>query len=588
MAITVIQRPNQEGVLIASAVGNPVLYVLERRDFTFNQINNSGGFIQLQFNSVDLTTSIANGDRLYIKSNNSVYDLFATVTAVSFSTNTLVTVDVAYISAAPGGFVNTDRRQNYYLEVELYQSGGGIKLIDHLFKYKPNSRGIINVDVSSLLKSLMSANTTFSHSSFNQNYQDFSTSFKNFHIRYREVWTGSAESQTSDSSNVINAINASQQINPGGTGGYLTVYSINGSTKQFLTKNKVKNIKLNAPLDFLNFNSSPNYISLNIGAVTLFNSINNAPALASSRITATLFHSKTHFLYFSNWQLGTGTDWGNPSGRSFSITIAELSSSKRRAIPIIVNTAGSVTISYLVSVGNYRGNGGVFTISARDVDDNSVVSSGFPITGNGNYEGQITLSLTTAVKLLTVQVSTGTGVGSGNQSVSVIFLSVQRTRENYTVRQVEVPAAIPVVFNNKSEEILVNTLEPCNNDVTLMWTNSLGGLEQHTFPYNQEMEYVNDQGRRFKEILLYDQDLSIDQWEVLNELMSPKEPFKNNILQLTSSTFKTDSIDNQQVYLIRSDLTKIGVIVIPQTNTTRTKRSKHDISIRIRLPEYYL
>lgn len=70
----------------------------------FNQVNNSGGFVQLQFNGVDLTEYFVRGKVVKFISTNLVYNnVYGEITSVSFSTNTLVTLDQSYVSAAPGG-----------------------------------------------------------------------------------------------------------------------------------------------------------------------------------------------------------------------------------------------------------------------------------------------------------------------------------------------------------------------------------------------------------------------------------------------------------------------------------------------------
>src|SRR5687767_15834608 len=107
MSLIVTQRPSiayNSETARWNAVKNPILYKMQRKDFAFNQVNNSGGFIQLQFNAVNLVSSFDVGDSVYVKSDNGIYALAGLVTARSFSTNTLVTIDQSYVSAAPGGF----------------------------------------------------------------------------------------------------------------------------------------------------------------------------------------------------------------------------------------------------------------------------------------------------------------------------------------------------------------------------------------------------------------------------------------------------------------------------------------------------
>lgn len=79
----------------------------------FEQVNNDGGNIQVQFNGVDKSSDFTIGTSLRVLSDNGVYDVTANITAVSFSTNTVVTIDSPYVSAAPGGAVNRGTYKNF-------------------------------------------------------------------------------------------------------------------------------------------------------------------------------------------------------------------------------------------------------------------------------------------------------------------------------------------------------------------------------------------------------------------------------------------------------------------------------------------
>ena len=144
MSLTVTQRPSivHEGETSRwNALKNPVVYKMQRKDFTFDQINNNAGNIQLQFNAVDVTSSFAVGQTVRVKSDNGVYDGFGSVTAEAFSTNTLITINIPYVSTAPGGFVNNlTTRLNYRVEIEVYNSDNEL-LNDVPFYFSPDSGG---------------------------------------------------------------------------------------------------------------------------------------------------------------------------------------------------------------------------------------------------------------------------------------------------------------------------------------------------------------------------------------------------------------------------------------------------------------
>ena len=234
MSLTVTQRPYQTINAERSswnAVGNPVIYKMQRKDFTFTQINNSGGFVQVQFDGVDITGSFSNSASLYVASDNGVYDDFGLQTAEAFSGgNTLITTDIVYVSAAPGGFVNNDTlRPLYAVDIDVYDTSD-VLLNSESFRYTPNSRGALIIDVAPILRAEMVADndidlTQVYESSSAYEIQTDANVSQGFYIKYTEVWTGSANSVTSDSLYELFAIFGAMQI-PSAYGGNIYEYLI--------------------------------------------------------------------------------------------------------------------------------------------------------------------------------------------------------------------------------------------------------------------------------------------------------------------------------------------------------------------------
>lgn len=251
MSLTVTQRPYQtidNDVSKWNAVGNPVLYKMQRKDFTFDSVTNSGGFVRLVLSSThgNVASSFVIGDELYFTTDAGVYDTFGTVTASSYSApNTLVTLTTAYISSSTG-FVNNDNlRPSYRIQVEVYDSGD-TQIGDSAFSYSPNSKGACIIDISSIIRSIMSADNDADLTGTDKSFDD-NTIYLGFYIKYREVWIGSAESQTNDSTNEFFSLLAAMQI-PSTYGGNVYNYLILGnmkiqettlSTAQILTGNSV-------------------------------------------------------------------------------------------------------------------------------------------------------------------------------------------------------------------------------------------------------------------------------------------------------------------------------------------------------------
>lgn len=96
-------------------MGRIPVYEAFKPSFSWDQVNNSGGFVQLQFNAVDRTEDFTIGQNVKFTSTGGLYlNLYGEITAVSFSTNTLVTLTTGYLGAAgSGGTVNIVDRGDF-------------------------------------------------------------------------------------------------------------------------------------------------------------------------------------------------------------------------------------------------------------------------------------------------------------------------------------------------------------------------------------------------------------------------------------------------------------------------------------------
>jgi hypothetical protein len=232
MSLEVTQRPIFDNTNWFG-VKTPIVYRLQRKDFTFNQVNNNSSDIQLQFNAVNISAQFTPGDVLYIKSDNDEYDLFAEVKASTFSTNTLVTVDAPYTSTAPGGFANnTTSRRLYRVEINLYDIDD-ILLNDSPFRYNPNTKGAIIADVSSVVRQFVSPLLTFDFAG--SEVQVDSGIYQGFYIGYKEVWAGSSEAEVDDDSNPVYGILGGIPI-PSATGASYEDYLLGEDGTKLLTK----------------------------------------------------------------------------------------------------------------------------------------------------------------------------------------------------------------------------------------------------------------------------------------------------------------------------------------------------------------
>jgi hypothetical protein len=140
-----------------------------------------------------------------------------------------------------------------------------------------------------------------------------------------------------------------------------------------------------------------------------------------------------------------------------------------------------------------------------------------------------------------------------------------------------------------TEELEVTVKDPCESPVLLWWKNTLGGDSFWLFDENQEYEFTYPGGRRVRRMTLFADNLSIQQWDSINELNSPSDVFALNIVDYEMSDVinKTHFRNDNQVYIINADATKTGVIVIISPNRTKTFYKKHAIEVTIELPEFF-
>lgn len=139
------------------------------------------------------------------------------------------------------------------------------------------------------------------------------------------------------------------------------------------------------------------------------------------------------------------------------------------------------------------------------------------------------------------------------------------------------------------EEMVIEVRDPCPSQVLLFWKNTLGGDAFWMFDESQEYEFAYPNGRKVKRLKLFADNLKLGQWEGINELNSPSEVIALNIVDygMDDSIDKTHFRNDNQVYIITQDLIKVGVIVIPNSNDTKTIYKKHSIEITIELPELF-
>jgi len=155
---TIISRPIKDFCAF-NAVGNPIVYTIERSDSGFNFMNDVGGFAQLEISAFDNASFWTIGNTIYISK--AGYNLTAHVTASTFTGgNTYVTTDTPYIPSAgsSGGHANNlDKRTDYRIEVEVFDYDTNESLGPRITS-NPDNAGIVKINISGIVSSYIYAN----------------------------------------------------------------------------------------------------------------------------------------------------------------------------------------------------------------------------------------------------------------------------------------------------------------------------------------------------------------------------------------------------------------------------------------------
>lgn len=138
-----------------------------------------------------------------------------------------------------------------------------------------------------------------------------------------------------------------------------------------------------------------------------------------------------------------------------------------------------------------------------------------------------------------------------------------------------------------TDTLTIDIIQPCENPVYLIGRNSLGGVLSWMFDMSQDYSFDYGNQRKAKRLILTSVNTTVNQWESLQDFITLGEVYRNNIVEFTSSTIKTSTRIDQQIYVVGSDGSKIGVIAIPVKNKTKTKQIKHLLELEIEYPETF-
>lgn len=603
-----------------SSVGNPIIYKFLRSDYAFDQINDNGGFMQLQFDGVDISSSFNVDDVLYVSSETALGN--AQVTASTFSGgNTLVTLDSVYGGSSAGRVNNLTTRANYKIEIEVYNSGNTL-LNESPFYFVPDSTGACTINIAPILKPNVgprryapyTALSVVADSSFSL---DGLTSSLIYYIKYREVWTGSAESQTSDVANQYTCIHGARQLMgviDGGKGNTYVDYTIFSYTA------KVTDFSA-----YTNQGTGVDWTLATALSVNLTAGQSTKKARSGSTIDFTLMATCG-----SLQVLGTGNTvlTSSANGTTLNIyyyngvdssllatielsegvslypfeTISALSGGSYNLEVELVSTTGSgdFIVSFVNLVGKFA------TRYARKfltrLDEISYWP-GWPlfISLIDESSEDISIKLTESAPIYfanvvdTVYVST---TGLCHINFPIAFLTdYDDDFESDEWKSVKRFTLKPELEDCHIEDKVVKVRQVCKNPIMLMGQNSLGGFLMWLFDVTQEYTFEYSNGVKAKRLVLYTTDLTLNEWEALQDFITLGQTYRNNIIELegldsgkpnNERQNRTQTRQGQQLYTLDEDGNFWGVIAMPTKNKTMTKMLKHSFEIEIEYPEHYL
>lgn len=465
MSISIIQRP--EATISGetskwNAVGNPIVYKLQRADYIVTQFQDNSGFVDVTINGIDLTADFPVSTPVIFGSDDGTYSKqSATVTAVILIFgNTHITVSTPYTSPASGGFINKSATKlNYRVQVNLYDESD-VLINSEPFVYSPTASGALNVNVAGIIRKALNPNNDINFAS-DTVYDDVNV-YKAFYIATTELYTGSAESEVKDDSNVIYAVFSALQI-PSSYGGNMSLYATwdDASPKGlFLTKQD----RLKMWRDY------PMIVS----------------AIVSDDVTSDVYFSVQYF----------------------------------------------------------------------DSENNIVASQS---TAEDAYTGKVLEFIPNNVL-----------EPPGEASYGRVWLT------NFDDNTILI------------DYLYFDVITPCDNPMYLVARNSLGGVLQWMFDASQDkgFDYRND--IKAATYTLYAENTTANEWDALQDFIKLGVVYRDNITEFTASTIKTATRVGQQVYLVGSDGSKIGVLATPTFNSIQTKNEKHRFELEIEYPEEFV
>lgn len=613
--IQITQRPSQNENSIVStwnAVGNPILYKMQRQDYDVDLVNNNGKVGLLIF-SKNVTSILAVGTVIFLRAYGEYGDLFLKVANVNYDgVDSYIEVvynssgePVTFLSEDLGYIFVGDLHSGYSVSVNIYKTDGNELLNESPITIAPNTKGEMLVEISTFLKPYLSPDIAYD---FGAQVVDDTNVYVRFYIEYMEVWTGSSNSFQSDSANTFFSVLAANQIPAPHGGNMIDFLGNNLATKQgkFLTPLEKYPYWEGWPL-YISFITSE-FVTDLFSVRAIGDDFDNISDLYSQTAGTIWWHNASKLI----------PDSISDTGKNFILTVENSSQgppldASPHSNSFVNEDSENGTVSWQIDTtqGIFRAyfpDGGTssdlltdFATSPCNVSKGIVnFDASFNITvGNSlvvhtvyfsffNSEGEIILTTNQGFFVSQDGEYTFSKEIEFSEDVSTVKLSVSGT---------EVVNSITSDFNVTSisitREVLIIEPKPvyfrraCNNPVMLVGRNKNGGILQWLFEGSQDITFSEENGTTAKRVMLYTDGLTLQEWEALHDFITYGQVYREPIQALSSSTIKTKSRVGQQVYVVDQDGGLTGVIVIPTKNQTTNRKRFHSFQIEIEYPEVF-
>lgn len=495
---------------------------------------------------------------------------------------------------------------NYRVEIEVYDRNTGLPIAPK-FTYSPDSSGLIVASIHAILRSFLVKDWQF-YEGAEANRIEVEGSI-DYYIKYQELYTGSATSQISDSAALTIAVNSALQIGDD-IDEYGIMFKTGGPERMFLVDRRPLKLWRGYPftVSFLfnnslpilyrhvrQYNASGTLLSTDVRQLKMesWRAINRLsmpvinpntsrllvsiiePGGANADVEVPLING-TFDNSLNGWQNDSslGTDdwaWASDSGNgAVSVFVTGTDSHiLTQGLPYSIGASGNISV----------------TVVARSVGPGGILKA------YGRYQGGSWFFIgNIAVLGGTIPYTTYHAFWTPAGPLDQIGFVLNGNSNGILINSVNLYSFTPnpSTFDYAIEQLEVGVLSPCKNPILLIWKNTFGGDVEWMFEWTQQYSHAYPDGKKVKRMTLYADGISFDEFESLDGLNTPGEIYDVPVIELTGTTDKTSKKADQQVYVLQPDGTKTGVVVIPNSSDTQTKRKQHYIEIEIEFPEIFL